>query len=263
MKRTLFKVSKMDCPSEENLIRMKLGALEDVTELEFDIPKRSLSVFHNGNPDDIEHALASLNLGELRIRTEEADPSEISSDSQQRLVLWTVLAINLAFFIIEMLTGLVSWSMGLIADSLDMLADSIVYGLSLFAVGGTILLKKRIARTAGYFQIGLAAIGLMEVIRRFIGVAELPDFRTMIFVSALALIANGVCLVLLQRSRSTEAHMKASMIFTSNDIVINLGVIMAGVLVNWTVSNKPDLIVGLIVFGVVMQGAMRILKLGN
>ena len=125
------------------------------------------------------------------------------------------------------------------------------------------MLKKRIARTAGYFQIGLAAIGLMEVIRRFIGVAELPDFRTMILVSALALIANGVCLVLLQRSRSTEAHMKASMIFTSNDIVINLGVIMAGVLVNWTVSNKPDLIVGIIVFGVVMQGAMRILKLGN
>ena len=60
-----------------------------------------------------------------------------------------------------------------------------------------------------------------------------------------------------------EAHMKASMIFTSNDIIINLGVISAGLLVNWLDSNKPDLIVGTIVFGLVVQGAFRILKLSK
>jgi len=42
--------------------------------------------------------------------------------------------------------------------------------------------------------------------------------------------------------------MQASMIFTSNDVVINLGVITAGVLVNWLDSSKPDLIIGTIVF---------------
>lgn len=31
--------------------------------------------------------------------------------------------------------------MGLVADSLDMLADSFVYGISLFAVGGTLIRK--------------------------------------------------------------------------------------------------------------------------
>jgi Co/Zn/Cd efflux system component len=34
-------------------------------------------------------------------------------------------------------------------------------------------------------------------------------------------------------------------------------------LVNWLHSNKPDLIVGAIVFVLVMQGALRILKLGK
>ncbi|MGI9543024.1 MAG: cation transporter, partial [Cyclobacteriaceae bacterium] len=185
------------------------------------------------------------------------------TETDQRKLLWTVLAINFAFFLIEMSTGLISWSMGLIADSLDMLADSFVYGLSLFAIGGTIALKKRIARAAGYFQIGLAVIGLVEVVRRFIGAAELPNFRTMIIVSVLALIANGICLILLQRSKSEEAHIKASMIFTSNDVIINLGVIAAAMLVNWTESNKPDLVIGIIVFGLVIQGAVRILKLGE
>ena len=145
-----------------------------------------------------------------------------------------------------------------------MLADSFVYGLSLFAVGGTLIRKKRIARLAGYFQITLAIIGFVEVLRRFFGTEDLPDFKTMIWISVFALIANGICLYLLQKSKSKEqAHMKASMIFTSNDVIINLGVITAGFLVNWLNSNKPDLIIGTIVFILVIQGALRILKLGK
>jgi Co/Zn/Cd efflux system component len=163
-----------------------------------------------------------------------------------------------------MTTGLFSKSMGLVADSLDMLADSFVYGISLFAVGGTLIKKKRIAKLAGYFQITLAIIGFIEVLRRFIGDEKLPDFSTMIIVSIFALIANGICLYILQKSKSKEeAHMKASMIFTSNDVIINLGVIIAGIMVNWLSSNKPDLIIGTIVFALVIQGAFRILKLSK
>jgi Co/Zn/Cd efflux system component len=153
--------------------------------------------------------------------------------------------------------------MGLVADSLDMLADAFVYGISLFAVGGTLIKKKRIAKTAGYFQITLAVIGFVEVLRRFFGVEKMPDFSTMIVVSILALIANGICLYLLQKSKSKEAHMQASMIFTSNDVVINLGVITAGILVNWLDSSKPDLIIGTIVFVIVIQGAIRILNIAK
>jgi len=150
-----------------------------------------------------------------------------------------------------------------VADSLDMLADAFVYGISLFAVGGTLVRKKKIAKIAGYFQITLAVVGFVEVLRRFLGVEKMPDFSTMIIVSVFALIANGICLYLLQKSKSKEAHMQASMIFTSNDVVINLGVIIAGVLVNYLDSNKPDLIIGTIVFVLVIQGAIRILKLAK
>ena len=264
MYKTIFEITKMDCPSEENLIRMKLDGILSIANLDFDIPNRKLTVFHSGEIDQIEKSVLELNLGGIKISTEQTNQTEFNENANQKKLLWSVLAINFAFFIIEITTGIISKSMGLVADSLDMLADSFVYAISLFAVGGTIVKKKRIAKLAGYFQITLAIIGFIEVLRRFFGEEKLPNFSTMIIVSVFALIANGICLYILQKSKSKEeAHMKASMIFTSNDVIINLGVILAGLMVNWLGSSKPDLIIGTIVFILVIQGAIRILKLGK
>ncbi len=263
MRKSTYKITKMDCPSEENLIRMKLDGMTAIKNLDFDIPNRTLTVFHDGQSDQIEQSIIDLDLGGKKVKTIEIEEVEFSENANQKKLLWTVLAINFAFFLIEMTTGLISKSMGLVADSLDMLADAFVYGISLFAVGDTLIRKKKIAKIAGYFQITLAVIGFVEVLRRFFGVEKMPDFSTMIIVSILALIANGICLYLLQKSKSKEAHMQASMIFTSNDVVINLGVITAGVLVNWLDSSKPDLIIGTIVFAVVVQGAIRILNVAK
>lgn len=254
----------MDCPSEENLIRLRLGEISEIKNLDFDIPGRKLTVFHTGNLNEIENSIIDLNLGGKRIKTEETGQVEFVTDEvKQRKILWAVLLINLVFFVIETTTGFVSYSMGLVADGLDMLADSFVYGISLLAVGSTISRKKLVASVAGYFQLILAVIGFIEVIRRFIGAEELPDFQTMIVVSILALIANALCLYLLQRGANKEAHIRASVICTSNDVIINLGVILAGFLVLWLGSNKPDLIIGTIVFILVINGALRILKLGK
>jgi len=263
MNKSVFKISQMDCPSEENLIRFKLADQESIKNLEFDLNERRLTIYHEEGLAEIQSLIHSLKLGETLESSEESYITSFDADTLQKKMLWAVLIINFSFFLIEMTTGLISKSMGLVADSLDMLADAFVYAISLFAVGGSILLKKKIARIAGYFQIILATIGLSEIVRRFIGLEMLPDFSTMIIVSILALIANAFSLYLLQKAKSNEAHMKASMIFTSNDIVINLGVIIAGVLVNWLQSGYPDLIVGMIVFIIVIKGALRILQLGK
>lgn len=265
MIKSEYHIAKMDCPSEENMIRMKLDGLMVIKTLEFDIENRNLTVFHSDEDKEIFKRLESLNFGAKLSATEYVDANEVQSESKevQSKLLWSVLIINFGFFIIEMTTGLISKSMGLIADSLDMLADSFVYGLSLWAVGSTVIRKKKVARLSGYFQLTLALLGIIEVIRRFIGFEAMPNYRIMIGVSILALIANALCLYILQKSKSKEAHMKASMIFTSNDVIINAGVILAGVLVLLTQSKYPDLIVGAIVFLIVVRGAFRILKLGK
>lgn len=262
MKRTVLYISKMDCPSEEQLIRMRLMELAEVKRLDFDLNKRRLTVYHTDNLKEVHEAISELSLGEELLATEVVDDFEFATEKNQRLVLWSVLLINFLFFVVEFLTGFISSSMGLVADSVDMLADSIVYGLSLLVVGSTVIRKKKVAWIAGYFQITLAVLGFFEVVRRFIFFEDLPNYKTMIYVSILALIANAVCLILLKRSKQKEeAHMKASMIFTSNDVIINLGVIFTGFMVHWLNSNKPDLLIGFIVFVIVLIGARRILKL--
>lgn len=262
MDRSLFQVSKMDCAAEESLVRMQLDGVGAVRSLDFDLSARKVSVYHEGELSSIETALGQLGLGSELLGTEQTDEAP-PEHAQQRRLLWAVLLINFAFFVLEMTTGFISGSMGLVADSLDMLADALVYGLSLFAIGSTVAWKKSVARWSGYFQLGLAVLGFTEVVRRFLGSEALPDFRVMIGVAVLALIANSVCLYLLQRSRDKEAHMQASMIFTSNDVIINLGVIAAGVLVLWLGSSLPDLIIGAVVFVIVSLGAVRILRLAR
>lgn len=255
----------MDCPSEEQIIRMKLQGLTNIQSLQFDIPGRMLEVNHTDNYNNLLTALESLQLDTKFVSSEPTTGTSSLEDvhDQESSILWQVLAINFFFFVFEMFAGFIASSMGLVADSLDMLADSVVYTLSLFAVGGGVARKKNVALAAGYFQLALAVLGFAEVIRRFVGHEEMPDFHLMIIISMLALAGNAICLYLLSKSKSREAHMQASMIFTSNDVIANLGVIVAGVIVYLTDSKLPDLTVGAIVFIIVGRGAYRILQLSK
>lgn len=262
MQKTTFRISKMDCSAEEQMIRMKLDGLANIQGLDFDISHRQLIVYHSGNPDGIVQRINSLKFDASVIDSTEINNIKvIDNKSGERKLLIQVLTINLLFFIVELTAGFIASSMGLVADSLDMLADSIIYGLALWVVGKAVSAKKNVAKVAGYFQLALAVFGSIEVIRRFIGHEPVPFFRIMIFISVLALIANGTCLYLLQKSKNKEAHIRASSICTSNDVIVNCGVILAGVLVFLTNSKYPDLIIGIIAFMVVGQGAIKMLKL--
>ncbi len=253
----------MDCPSEEQMIRMKLDGIAQIKELKFDIEGRLLEVVHSDEVDTIESSIDALNFDSTRIDTVTTEWTSSKDKGIQTKALWIILIINFVLFIVEFATGFISNSMGLVADSIDMLADSLVYGLSLYAVGGVLARKKKIAKVSGYFQLSLAILGFMEVIRRVFGEGDLPIFQTMIVISVLALIGNVASLLVLQRAKTDEVHMKASMIFTSNDIVANLGVIAAAVIVFYTQSNIPDLAIGTLVFFLVAKGAFRILKLAK
>ena len=83
----------------------------------------------------------------------------------------------------------------------------------------------------------------------------------MMSLGAVALIANIACLLLIFKSRDQGAHMKASWIFSANDVLANVGVIAAGVLVAVTNSQIPDLVIGTMIGLVVLNGARRILLL--
>lgn len=170
-----------------------------------------------------------------------------------------MLGVNAAMFVIEMVVGWWAESTGLIADSLDMLADALVYGIALFAVTRGEKAQVLAARVAGVCQFALAVGILAEVGRRAIFGAE-PLSVAMVVTSLVALAANAYCLSLVAPRQEGGAHMRASYIFTANDVLINLGVIVAAALVWLTNTAYPDLIVGAIVGGLVLRASLRIFR---
>ncbi|MAA65783.1 MAG: hypothetical protein CL581_13535 [Alteromonadaceae bacterium] len=264
---SIYKVPKMDCPSEERMIRMALTGFDNIQALSFDLSNQKLEIIHLGEIGAITSKLETLGLGASLQTTEHASlesvrtaESSSANETEESGTLWILLAINGLMFLVEMTMGLIAQSAGLIADSLDMLADAAVYGLALYAVGHGIKMQVRAAHVAGILQLILAAGVMIEVGRRFLFGSD-PQSLMMMAIASVALFANISCLLLIAKHRDGGAHMKASWIFSANDVVINLGVILAGLLVAWTGSNYPDLVIGGIVGGIVLIGAKRILAL--
>jgi Co/Zn/Cd efflux system component len=254
----------MDCPAEEQMVRMKMAGVSAVKRLVFDLEGRNLTVYHDGALEAVKTALGSLNFGEKLLESiayDEALPLE--NDAADKKLLWTVLIINFSVFAVEIVFGLIAHSMGLVADAMDELSDAIVYGLSLYAISGTMIVKKRIARISGVFQLALAVFGFMEVVRRFIGDEPVPNFLFMIIFSCIALAGNAASMIMLNKSKTNEVHIKSSKIFTSNDVIANLGVIVAAILVSLLQTKIPDLVIGAVVLLFVLRGAIAIFKLSK
>lgn len=101
---------------------------------------------------------------------------------------------------------------------------------------------------------------LVEVLRRFFG-GEAPIGSAMMAMAAANMVVNLVCLRLLsRRRRDADVNVRASVIFTGNDTIVNLGIIVSAGLVMWLDSNMPDLLLGVVVVGVVAHGGKEILE---
>lgn len=258
-------IPKMDCPSEENMIRMALADVGGIQSLDFDLSQRQLQIAHTGEVEPILAKLGLLKLGTYLIgskpdSSQEDLGADKAGDASEAKTLRLLLAINAIMFVVELVWGLIAESTGLVADSLDMFADAAVYGLALYAVGRAVSLKTRAAHLAGWLQLVLALGALSEVVRRASFGSD-PESSLMMGIGAVALTANVACLVLIAKKRDRGAHMKASYIFSANDVIANIGVIVAGALVTWTGSPYPDLVVGTVIAMIVLTGARRILKL--
>jgi Co/Zn/Cd efflux system component len=177
----------------------------------------------------------------------------------QRNVLISLLIINGLMFFIEFTFGMIGQSTGLIADSVDMLADAAVYGVSLYAVGKSIHAKVHAARLSGMLQVLLGLGVAVDVVRRFIG-GSAPESMYMITVGLLALMANVACLALIARHRKGEVHMRASWIFSRNDVLANTGVILGGILVTALASPLPDLVIGALISCIVIRAGIFIIR---
>jgi Co/Zn/Cd efflux system component len=181
------------------------------------------------------------------------------ASTQQKRVLIIVLLINAGMFVVEFSAGLVSHSTALMADSLDMLADALVYALGLFALERAAHWKNRAALTSGIFQM-ILGLGILIQPIYLLSTNNVPDAFSMGVFGGLALIANTICFFLLMAYRDGDINMRATWICTRNDMINNVGVLIAAGLVYWLASPLPDIIIGLFIAAIVMHSAWGVIR---
>lgn len=155
----------------------------------------------------------------------ESTGEALARSRAQRRVLWGVLVINVIIFVGEFGAGLWANSTALQGDSLDSLGDALVYAVSLLVVGRTLRLRAGAALLKGTVQILFAGLVLAEVAHTIlIGPAPLPV--VMAVAASVALLANGVCLLLLTRFRTHDINMRSVWLCSRNDVISNAGVLV-------------------------------------
>jgi len=126
-------------------------------------------------------------------------------------------------------------------------------------VGKPFSAKVRAASLSRWLQVGIGLLVLADIVRRFVYGSD-PISPLMMIMGLVALIANTICLVLISKHRDGEVHMRASWVFSKNNVIANVGVVLAGMLVARTASRIPDLGIGIIVAVIVIRGGIHILQ---
>lgn len=182
-----------------------------------------------------------------------------SPHGPKRKVLWIVLLLNLSMFFVEGIFGWLAQSNALMADALDMLGDAAIYGFSLFVIQLAPIWRTR----AGILKaviMSLFALGVLGSAIYRISHQAVPLATTMGIVGGLALITNLFCAYLLLRFRDDDINMRSAWLCSRNDVLANLGVLLAAGGVAWTGSHWPDLAVGVIISGLILQSSFGIFK---
>ena len=182
----------------------------------------------------------------------------LARQADQRRVLIIVLIINAGMFFAEFGAGLVAGSAALMADATDMLADAFVFGLSLYAVARNDRWKAGVAAFKGALILVLG-LGILVNVAIKIQSGVPPSSSLMLIFGAAALVANLVSVALLWRFRAQDVNMASTFECSRNDVISNVGVLIAAVLVAATSSPWPDIVIGLAMAAIVLRSAGRVL----
>ena len=171
-----------------------------------------------------------------------ADEERAERDPAYRKALWIVAAMNFGFGVAEIVGGFIANSQALKADALDFLGDGSITFVALLALAWTAAARARVAFVQGVFlaALGLGVIGM--ALWRAMN-AEPPEAELMGGIGVVALIINVAAALILARFREGDANVRAVWLFSRNDALANVAVIIAALLVAWTSSAWPDLIV--------------------
>jgi cation diffusion facilitator family transporter len=183
---------------------------------------------------------------------------KLARQANQRRILVTVLIINAVMFVLEFGAGIVAGSTALMADATDMLGDALVYGVSIYALARSDRWKAGAAMFKGIFIMALGVGIVLNVVGR-VQSGIPPSSTLMLAFGGLALIANLVCLRLLWRFRSHDVNMASTFECSRNDVMSNVGVLVAAVAVGLLNSPWPDIVIGSVMAVLFLRSSVRVM----
>ena len=254
-----YRVVAMDCPDDAREIEQAATAVEGVEAAKVSVATQMLTVRAAGTLESsrVEDAVAAIGY-----RLERSGASAVRSahaDLRYRRALWIVVALNVGFGVLELIGGIVSESQALKADALDFIGDGLITLSGILALGWSLPWRARSALAQGVF---LAAVGfgvLANTVYRVL-VQQQPEAELMAALAVAALVVNVLAAVVLIPHRTGDANARAIWLFSRNDAVGNAAVIVAAILVAWTGTPCPDLIVAAIVASLFLHSAWAIIR---
>lgn len=182
----------------------------------------------------------------------------LARQADQRRVLVAVLLINAVMFVAEFGAGVVAGSTALMADATDMLGDALVYGVSIYALARSDRWKAGAAMFKGVFIL-LLGVGIVINVIVKVRSGIPPSSTLMLSFGGLALLANLVCLRLLWRFRSQDVNMASTFECSRNDVISNVGVLVAAGAVALLHSPWPDIIIGSAMAVLFLRSSLRVI----
>lgn len=186
-------------------------------------------------------------------------PDVAALHAAQRRVLWSVLAINAATFVMVVAASWWSGSSALLSGGLDNLGDALTYALSLAVVGASTQAKARVA----IFKAALilaAAVGVGVQILWHLAHPSTPVFETMGLAALGNLAANGLCLALLAPYRNGDVNMASAWECSRNDVVEGCAVLAAAGAVGLVHAGWPDRLVAAGLLVMFLRSAWRVFR---
>ena len=174
-----------------------------------------------------------------------------------RRALWIVVLLNVGYGVVQMGAGFAAGSQALKADALDFLGDGAITLLGLLAVGWSVAWRARSALIQGVF-LGALGVGVLGTTVFRVLVLNQPEAELMGIFGGIALCVNVVAAVVLLPHRSGDANVRAVWLFSRNDAIGNLAVVVAAGLVAWTQTHWPDIVVALVIAGLFLHSSWSI-----
>lgn len=187
------------------------------------------------------------------------DTERAERDPGYRRALWLVVLLNLGFGLIEIVGGFIAGSQALKADALDFLGDGSITFVGLLALAWSERARAQVALVQGVFLAGLGLLVIGMAGWRALNAIP-PEAELMGGLGVAALAVNVAAAWILSRFREGDANVRAVWLFSRNDALANVAVIVAAGLVAWTRSAWPDLIVAAVIALLFLHSSTEIIR---